>query len=212
MTARSAAFRVLLALPVLAAALVAGQSARAQETKVPSTSTSEDKLVYVKMTTSKGDIVLELNETKAPISVANFLAYVDSGFYNGTIFHRVMPNFMIQGGGFTPDMEQKKTNDPIKNEWQNGLKNQKGTIAMARTNVADSATSQFFINVKDNDFLDEPRDGAAYAVFGQVVDGMDVVTAIEHVPTGSKGMHKNVPQEPVLIVKVMRLDGYKKKN
>jgi cyclophilin family peptidyl-prolyl cis-trans isomerase len=167
--------------------------------------TQEEKLVYVKMSTSMGDIVLELNETKAPISTKNFLAYVDEGFYNGLIFHRVISNFMIQGGGFTPDMQQKKGKDPIKNEWQNGLKNAKGTIAMARTAVADSATSQFFINVVDNPALDTPRDGAAYAVFGKVVSGMDVVEKIRSVPTASKGMHQNVPKDPVTITKAERI-------
>jgi len=158
---------------------------------------------YIRMTTSKGDIVLELNREKAPISVANFVQYANDGFYEGTTFHRVIPNFMIQGGGHLPDMSQKKTRDPIKNEWQNGLKNMRGTIAMARLGgQADSATSQFFINVVDNAMLDVARDGAAYAVFGRVIDGMDVVDAIKGVQTTTKGMYQNVPTEPVMIEKV----------
>ncbi|MBX3359291.1 MAG: peptidyl-prolyl cis-trans isomerase [Phycisphaeraceae bacterium] len=157
------------------------------------------------MATSKGNIIIELNEEKAPISTANFLSYVDKDFYNGTIFHRVMDGFMIQGGGFTPDMEQKATDKPIKNEWKNGLKNVRGSIAMARTNVADSATSQFFINVQDNPGLDAPNDGAAYAVFGKVVAGMDVVDAIKSVETTTKRPHANVPVEPITINSVTRL-------
>ncbi len=165
----------------------------------------EDKTVQVKMTTSMGDIVIELNETKAPISTRNFLNYVDKGAYNGTIFHRVMDNFMIQGGGFGPDMKQRPTDPPIKNEWQNGLRNAKYTVAMARTAVADSATSQFFINVVDNPGLDAARDGAAYAVFGKVVAGTDVVDKIKAVKTGTKGGHQNVPLEPVTIQTVTRV-------
>lgn len=158
---------------------------------------------YVRMTTAKGDILLELNREKAPITVENFVEYVNSGFFDGTIFHRVMPNFVIQGGGFLPDMTQKKTRDPIKSEWQNGLKNFRGTISMARMpGQPDSATSQFFINLVDNASLDMNRDGAAYAVFGRVVEGMDVVDAIRAVQTTNKGMHQNVPTEPVLIEKV----------
>lgn len=161
---------------------------------------------YVRMTTSMGDIVLELNAEKAPVSVKNFLAYADAGYYEGTIFHRVMDGFMIQGGGFNPDMTEKKTEAPIVNEWRNGLKNKRGTIAMARTQVADSATSQFFINVNDNGFLDAPRDGAAYAVFGQVIQGMDVVDKIKSVKTGTRGPHQNVPNEVVLIKSVKKMD------
>jgi cyclophilin family peptidyl-prolyl cis-trans isomerase len=172
-----------------------------------------DTLIYVKMSTNKGDIVLGLNETKAPISVANFLMYVDAGHYDGTIFHRVMSDFMIQGGGFTPDMNQKPTRQGIRNEWQNGLKNTIGTIAMARMpNQPDSATTQFFINVKNNPMLDESRDGAGYAVFGKVVEGMETVEAIRYVGVGSgpNGM-QNVPTERVLIEKVERLEGWKPK-
>ncbi len=159
----------------------------------------------VKLTTNHGDIVLDLDEAKAPISVANFLAYVDKGHYDGTIFHRVIPGFMIQGGGFGADMKQKATAAPIKNEWKNGLKNAKYTVAMARTSVPDSATSQFFINVADNAFLDQSRDGAAYAVFGKVTQGSDVVDKIAAVRTSNKGGHGDVPVDAVTITKVTRL-------
>ena len=159
----------------------------------------------VKLTTSMGPIVIELDEAKAPISSQNFLKYVDSGHYNGTIFHRVIPNFMIQGGGFDKDMKQKPTKAPIKNEAGNGVKNDVGTIAMARTGVVDSATAQFFINVKDNAFLnhsDETPAGFGYAAFGKVVEGMDVVRKIENVSTTNKGMNQNVPVEAVVIKSV----------
>ena len=169
------------------------------------TKPAKEQFVYVSMKTSKGEIVLELDKEKAPISVENFTKYVDKGFYDGTIFHRVIANFMIQGGGFTPDLKQKSTDAPIKNEWKNGLKNKRGTIAMARTAVADSATSQFFINIVDNDFLDQPRDGAAYTVFGRVVSGMETVDAIRAVKTGVKNGMGDVPVETVTIDKVVRL-------
>jgi cyclophilin family peptidyl-prolyl cis-trans isomerase len=162
-------------------------------------------LMHIALDTTHGTIVLDLDEAKAPISVANFAAYVESGHYDGTIFHRVISNFMIQGGGFTPDMKQKATRANIKNEWKNGLKNAKYTIAMARTQVADSASSQFFINVADNAFLSEPRDGAGYAVFGKVVAGTDVVEKIKAVPTKSHAGHENVPATPVVINKARRL-------
>jgi peptidyl-prolyl cis-trans isomerase A (cyclophilin A) len=154
----------------------------------------------VVLSTSEGDITLELNAAKAPKTVENFLAYVKSGHYDGTIFHRVIDGFMIQGGGFTPDMKQKPTKAPIALESRNGLKNERGTIAMARTSVPDSATSQFFINVVDNPRLDYPNpDGHGYAVFGRVVAGMDVVDRIRAVPTTSVAGHQNVPAKPVLI-------------
>jgi peptidyl-prolyl cis-trans isomerase A (cyclophilin A) len=154
----------------------------------------------VVLSTSEGDITLELNAAKAPKTVENFLAYVRSGHYDGTIFHRVIDGFMIQGGGFTPDMKQKPTKAPIALESRNGLKNERGTIAMARTSVPDSATSQFFINVVDNPRLDYPNpDGHGYAVFGRVVAGMDVVDRIRAVPTTSIAGHQNVPAKPVLI-------------
>ncbi len=177
--------------------------APATDTKAPAPAAAPEavKLVYVKMTTTEGDIFLELNETKAPISVKNFLAYVDKGFYSGTIFHRVMSDFMIQGGGFTVDGSQKPTDPPIKNEWRNGLKNTKGTIAMARTAIADSATSQFFINVVDNPMLDAARDGAAYCVFGRVVGGQDVVEKIRkgEVVKGPMDAKPSKPVKPVEI-------------
>ena len=149
----------------------------------------------VKLETTKGAIVIEVNETAAPVTATNFLQYVQDGFYDGTIFHRVIPNFMIQGGGFTPDMKQKPTRPPIVNEAKNGLKNKRGAIAMARLNDPNSATSQFYINHVDNANLDK----LGYAVFGQVVEGMDVVDAIAKVETGIKDMHQNVPVEPVII-------------
>ena len=155
--------------------------------------------------TTLGTISLELNEEKAPITVANFEEYAKSGHYDGTIFHRVIGGFMIQGGGFTRDMNQKPTRAPIRNEAMNGLKNARGTIAMARTMVVDSATSQFFINLVDNDFLDftaPTQQGFGYAVFGKVTDGLDVVDSIGKVKTGFAGPHQNVPEEPVIIRKV----------
>ena len=161
----------------------------------------------VVMKTNLGSVKIELDETKAPISVKNFLGYVDDKFYDGTIFHRVISDFMIQGGGFTPDMQQKKTKDAIKNEAGNGLKNSRGTLAMARTNVVDSATAQFFISVVDNDFLDH-RDntpaGFGYAVFGKVIEGLDVVDKIKATPTGFKSGMKDVPNQPVTIESIRR--------
>ena len=151
------------------------------------------------MSTSLGDIKMELYQDKAPITVQNFLSYVNDGFFDGTIFHRVIPNFMVQGGGLTQDMQQKPTKAPIKNEADNGLKNDVGTIAMARTGVVDSATSQFFINQADNDFLNHGSRDFGYAVFGKVVEGMDVVNKIAGVKTGRLGPFQDVPLEPVLI-------------
>jgi peptidyl-prolyl cis-trans isomerase B (cyclophilin B) len=158
------------------------------------------------MDTSMGTITIELNEDKAPITVQNFLAYVDEGFYNGTIFHRVIADFMVQGGGMEPGMKEKKTKGQIKNESSNGLSNQRGTLAMARTNVPDSATAQFFINLKDNTFLDksQSRDGVGYAVFGKVTAGMDVVDKIKGVATGRRGHHDDVPVKDVTITSVKR--------
>jgi cyclophilin family peptidyl-prolyl cis-trans isomerase len=156
----------------------------------------------VLMSTSAGDVKIELFKDKAPATVANFLAYVNDKFYDGTVFHRVIPNFMIQGGGFTPDMKQKPTKGAIKNEAGNGLKNQFGTLAMARTSDVNSATAQFFINAKDNDFLDHKDDsmqGFGYCVFGKVIEGSKVVQKIEAVETTSKGPYEDVPVEPVVI-------------
>lgn len=152
-----------------------------------------------------GTIALELDEAKAPATVANFAQYAKDGHYDGTIFHRVIDGFMIQGGGFTRDMNQKPTREPVRNEAMNGLKNRRGTIAMARTMVVDSATSQFFINLVDNEFLDfqaPTPQGFGYAVFGKVTSGMEVVDAIAKVKTGSAGPHQNVPETPVVIRKV----------
>lgn len=158
----------------------------------------------VMMKTSKGDLTIELDAQSAPKTVENFLNYARAGHYDGTIFHRVIANFMIQGGGFTPDMKQKGTNPPIVNESSNGLSNKKYTIAMARTSIPDSATSQFFINVTDNDFLDKAnsRDRVGYCVFGKVTSGTDVVEAIKAVPTTTKNGHGDVPVDTVLIESV----------
>lgn len=164
-------------------------------------------MARVLMKTNLGDITLELDETNAPITTTNFLRYVDENFYNGTIFHRVIKGFMIQGGGFTADMNQKKTHEPIKNEASNGLKNRKYTIAMARTSDINSATAQFFINSVDNDFLDfrAPNPAAyGYAVFGHVVEGFDVVDQIEAVATGTRGYFQDVPKTAVVITSVTR--------
>ena len=158
----------------------------------------------VKFTTNLGTFTLQLNAEKAPKTVENFLSYVTSGHYDNTIFHRVIKNFMIQGGGFEPDMTQKPTQAPVENEAANGLKNKRGSIAMARTNDPHSATAQFFINLVDNDFLDfkaPSGQGWGYCVFGEVVDGLDVVDAIKAVRTGNKGFHQDVPVETVIIEK-----------
>ena len=155
--------------------------------------------------TTKGTITIALNDEKSPATVANFVQYARDGHYDGTIFHRVIDGFMIQGGGFTKEMNQKPTREPIRNEAMNGLKNKRGTIAMARTMVVDSATSQFFINLVDNDFLDfssPTPQGFGYAVFGEVVDGMSVVDAIAKVKTGFSGPHQNVPDTPIVIKKI----------
>jgi peptidyl-prolyl cis-trans isomerase A (cyclophilin A) len=158
----------------------------------------------VALETSQGKIVLELDPDKAPITTQNFLNYVGSGHYNGTIFHRVIPGFMIQGGGFTADMTQKETRSPIKNESSNGLKNDRGTISMARLPGPDTASAQFFINLVNNNSLNHPNaNGSGYAVFGKVVEGMSVVDAIAKVPTGSKGGHQNVPTQAVTITKAV---------
>lgn len=164
----------------------------------------------VKIQTNLGDIVLELNDEKAPNSVANFIGYVNDGFYNGTVFHRVIDGFMIQGGGFTEDLQKKGTKAPIQNEASNGLKNMKGTVAMARTNAPHSATAQFFINVVNNDFLNyrsSTSRGWGYAVFGKVVQGMDVVDKMRKVPTGPGGpFPKDVPQAPIIIQGAMVME------
>jgi peptidyl-prolyl cis-trans isomerase B (cyclophilin B) len=170
----------------------------ATENKMSDTNTK------VKLTTSLGEIVIQLNSEKAPISAANFLTYVNEGFYTGTIFHRVIPDFMAQGGGFDTSFNQKTVHAPIKNEADNGLKNTRGTLAMARTNVPDSATAQFFINYKDNSFLNHTGKNASgwgYAVFGEVIEGMDVVDAMAKQATGNRGGHENVPKTDIVIEK-----------
>ncbi|WAR45438.1 peptidylprolyl isomerase [Methylomonas rapida] len=163
-----------------------------------------DTQTKVKMTTSLGTIVIELDNAKAPVSAANFADYVKSGFYDGTIFHRVIPGFMAQGGGFDTSFNQKTTKAPIKNEADNGLKNDRGTLAMARTNDPNSATAQFFINYKDNGFLNHTSptpSGWGYAVFGKVVEGMEVVDEMAKQPTGNRGMHQDVPKTDIIIEK-----------
>jgi len=170
------------------------------------TAATQTKNPIVDIKTNKGTITVELYPDEAPKTVANFLAYVDKGFYNGTIFHRVIPDFMIQGGGYTTDRQRKETGAPVENEAKNGPKNLAGTIAMARTSDPNSATAQFFINAKDNAFLDYKNDspqGAGYTVFGKVIDGMDVVHAIEHTPTSDQGgAFANLPQDQVTIESV----------
>jgi len=160
----------------------------------------------VVMETSMGTITIALDGDKAPITVENFLSYVDEGFFDGTIFHRVIPDFMVQGGGMEPGLKEKKTKAPIKNESSNGLTNQRGTLAMARTSAPDSATAQFFINLKDNTFLDkaQARDRVGYAVFGKVTSGMDVVDKIKAVSTGRRGHHDDVPVKDVVITSAKR--------
>jgi peptidyl-prolyl cis-trans isomerase B (cyclophilin B) len=170
----------------------------AQDTNMPESSTK------IKLTTSLGDITIQLNADKAPVSSANFLTYVKEGFYNGTIFHRVIPDFMAQGGGFDTAFKQKSVHEPIKNEANNGLLNKRGTLAMARTNDPDSATAQFFINYKDNSFLNHTSptsSGWGYAVFAEVVDGMDVVDAMAKIPTGNRNGHQDVPKTDIVIEK-----------
>jgi peptidyl-prolyl cis-trans isomerase B (cyclophilin B) len=164
---------------------------------------SEENSPRVVLETSKGNITLELHKEKAPITVKNFLGYVKDGYYDGLIFHRVIKDFMIQGGGMDADLQQKKTKFAIKNEAQNGLKNVRGSVAMARTSLVDSATSQFFINTVDNAFLDNKgkrQDDFGYCVFGQVVEGMDVVDEMRQVKTGNKNGHGDVPLEPITII------------
>lgn len=168
---------------------------------------TEESAPIVVMETSEGTVKIELWADKAPGTVSNFLRYVDDGFFDGTIFHRVISNFMIQGGGLTPDMKQKKTRDPIKNEASPELRNERGTLAMARTSLVNSATTQFFINVVDNPFLDQKNktpSGFGYAVFGKIIEGMEVVDRIKDVKTISYGPHEDVPATPVLITSLRR--------
>jgi cyclophilin family peptidyl-prolyl cis-trans isomerase len=181
---------------LLAAALVTGPLGLAAE------SSATDPQVVIR--TSEGDITVRLFKDKAPLTVANFLGYADAGFYNGTIFHRVIPNFMIQGGGFLPDMTEKATGTPVENESRNRLHNTRGTLAMARTNDPDSATSQFFINQRNNLRLDWAPGREGYTVFGEVILGMDIVDFIATAPTGTVGPHSNVPKEPIVILEITR--------
>lgn len=192
---------------VLAVGLLTVRCTVAEDSGKPSNSANP----VVKISTSMGDLRVELYQDKAPVTVANFLAYAKEGFYDNTLFHRVIPNFMIQGGGFTADMKQKPTKDPIKNEATNGLKNTFGTLAMARTAVVDSATAQFFINGRENDFLDHKgtsMEKFGYAVFGKVIEGSDVVRKIEKVETANKAGHDDVPVKPVVIQSV-KVEGAK---
>jgi peptidyl-prolyl cis-trans isomerase A (cyclophilin A) len=159
----------------------------------------------IRFETTLGEFTIELFEKDAPVTVANFLKYVDDGFFDGTIFHRIVPGFVIQGGGFTEDMTQKRTHPPIKNEADNGLKNERGSLSMARTNDINSATSQFFVNLKDNDFLDHKRGNFGYAVFGRVIRGMDVIDKIAAVETGRRRGHEDVPLEAVVMTSARRL-------
>lgn len=182
----------LMLAGALVAGLVSGMAMAEEAVVAPN--------LYVEMDTTAGNIVLELNEEKAPITVGNFKNYVDDGYYDGLIFHRVIDGFMVQGGGFDVEMNQKGTNAPIQIESNNGLKNERGSIAMARTMDPNSATSQFFINTQNNSFLDYPgQDGYGYTVFGKVVSGMDVVDKMEKVKTGNREMHGDVPVEPIVI-------------
>jgi cyclophilin family peptidyl-prolyl cis-trans isomerase len=195
---------VLALLVILPAVPVPGF---AEEEKMDS-----NPMVLVK--TSLGDFTVELYEKEAPISVKNFLSYVDKKFYDGTIFHRIIPTFVLQGGGFTADMMKKATAPPIKNEADNGLKNKKGTLSMARTSDINSATSQFFINLKNNDALDhkdKTTPGYGYAVFGMVVDGWEVCEKIKKVKTTTKGQYKDVPVKPVVIESIRRIEPEKEK-
>jgi cyclophilin family peptidyl-prolyl cis-trans isomerase len=198
---------------LVAVIMLAAQGVRAQDSKPAAPAAPDAKpaetsqplkgIVKATLETSKGTLELELDADKAPLSVANFVNYAKKGHYDGTIFHRVIPGFMIQGGGFTADMQQKPTDKPIQCESKNGLKNARGTLAMARTSDPHSATSQFFINVKDNGFLDFPgQDGWGYCVFGKVAKGLDVVDAIVAVPSTTKAPHQNVPVDPITITKV----------
>ena len=186
---------------LLVLALAAPSEATPAPAAAPTTAPAA-KAPHVLLETSLGNIDIELDAVKAPVTVENFVGYVKSGHYDGLVFHRVIPGFMVQGGGFTPDMQQKETRAPIKNESSNGLSNRRGTIAMARLSAPDSASSQFFINVADNGSLDYPRmSGSGYAVFGKVVSGMDVVDKIAAVRTTTRGPFKDVPMQAVVITK-----------
>lgn len=201
---------VFIAISIIPKLMVTQQPK--EELPVPVSKLPEEinpKNPQILIETSLGQITLELFPEKAPLTVENFLKYTQEGFYDGTIFHRVIPNFMIQGGGFLPELEQKPTAAPIKNEADNGLPNLRGTIAMARTNVVDSATAQFFINVVDNDYLNhrsKTPDGYGYCVFGRVIKGIEVVDKIAAVPTATVNYYQNVPKEAVLIISAKQIN------
>ena len=201
--------RIATRLTVLVTVLfVVAGAARAETTAAPEAPMTDQPRVQLQ--TNHGTIVLELDAAKAPKTVESFLGYVRDGFYDGTVFHRVIPGFMIQGGGFTSDLRQKETGPPVPNEADNGLKNRRGTIAMARTSDPHSATAQFFVNLVDNrplDHTDKSRSGWGYAVFGEVVEGMDVVDRIAAVPTGNAGGQQNVPRQPVVIESATVVEG-----
>jgi peptidyl-prolyl cis-trans isomerase A (cyclophilin A) len=203
--------KILISVVALSVALFSGFFYTVQKAQAVPDNKTTKKMESKKMenievifSTNQGDITIELYPDKAPITVKNFLAYVDEGFFSDTIFHRVISGFMIQGGGFTKDMKQKTTKAPIKNEADNGLRNSRGTLAMARTSVVDSATGQFFINLTDNSFLDHGVRDFGYAVFGKVVSGMDVVDKIAAVKTTTVAGQQNVPVEPVIVISAKR--------
>jgi peptidyl-prolyl cis-trans isomerase A (cyclophilin A) len=199
--------KYLLVASLLCANLAVAQTNSVAASAQPAAPAAKETPVTIIIETTHGTITAELYADKAPLSVSNFLAYVDSNFYDGTIFHRVIPGFMIQGGGFTTQMKQKATQAPVKNEADNGLKNERGTLAMARTMVVDSATAQFFINHKDNGFLNHTAknpQGYGYAVFGKVTAGMDIVDKIAAVATGNIGSFQNVPTTPIEIKSIRR--------
>jgi len=194
---------VITGLAVIAIILVAG--VLLMPNSITGFSTLGDNMVKVKIETTKGDIILELDKENAPVTVQNFLSYVDESYYDGLVFHRVIDGFMIQGGGFYPNGKQKQTKAPIELESDNGLSNVRGTIAMARTNDPNSATSQFFINTVDNNFLDKNTFSPGYAVFGKVVEGMDVVDSISKVKIGNRGSMSDWPTEDVKIISIKRI-------
>ena len=199
-------FFLIISLFIFSLTACNAESKETSQSKEPqATGAKMSENPKIKIETSMGEIILELDAKNAPLSTENFISYVKDGFYDGTIFHRVIPGFMVQGGGMNPDMSEKKTKATIKNEANNGLKNDRGTLAMARTTEPHSASSQFFVNVKDNEFLNfksEDMQGWGYAVFGKVIEGMDVVDKIVAVDAGDKGFHQNVPTTPVLMNKV----------
>jgi len=201
-------------MPLIALVLALAQAATSAPTPAPAATPKpvpSGPFVALDVTQGRaalGTIVIALNKEKAPISVENFLQYVRAGHYDGTVFHRVMPNFMIQGGGYTPELVEKPTRPPIQNEARNGIRNSRGTVSMARTSDANSATSQFFINVRDNHRLDFGIGGAGYAVFGEVVEGLEIADKISNTPTMVRGQHENAPQTSVVIKKARELKSW----